>query len=133
MALVTGARARRIRVHPRELTILRLRGKPPAAWYFGNGGIYVDLLRERYGRRARGVIRQTYKHLAGVAMHEALRRLDAGDRRGALSWWLFAIRLSPALMADKQLAGRIFRVRNLRRLGRIFLSNLIVSKGSSHK
>ena len=105
---------------PRELTILRLRGKPPAAWYFANGGIYVDLLRERYGRRARGVIRQTYKHLAGVAMHEALRRLDAGDRRGALSWWLFAIRLSPALMADKQLAGRIFRVRNLRRLGRIF-------------
>lgn len=105
---------------PKELTTLRLRGKPPAAWYFGNGRIFVDLLRERYGRRARGVIHQTYKHLAGVAMHEALRRLDAGDRRGALSWWLFAIRLSPALLADKQLAARIFRVRNLRRLGRIF-------------
>ncbi len=38
---------------PKELTTLRLRGKPPAAWYFANGRIFVDLLRERYGRRAR--------------------------------------------------------------------------------
>jgi len=56
----------------------------------------------------------------GRPMWELAPVADAGDRRGALSWWLFAIRLSPALMADKQLAGRIFRVRNLRRLGRIF-------------
>jgi glycosyltransferase involved in cell wall biosynthesis len=105
---------------PRELTIIRLRDKRPDPRYFVNGRTYVELLRERYGRRARGAIRQTYKHLAGVSLHEALRRLDAGDRWGAFSWWMRAIRFRPTLIADKELSNRMFRLRNLRRLVRIF-------------
>jgi len=99
---------------PKELTTLRLRDKYPDARYFANGRTYIGLLRQRYGRRARGAIRQAYKHLAGVSVYEALRRMDAGDRLGAVAWWASAIRLRPALIAD--LGGRVFRPRNLRRL-----------------
>jgi glycosyltransferase involved in cell wall biosynthesis len=99
---------------PKELTTIRLRDKRLNASYFVNGRTYVEFLRQRYGRRARGAIRQAYKHLAGVSVYEALRRMDAGDRWGALAWWIFAIRLRPALIAE--LGGRVFRPRNLRRL-----------------
>ena len=99
---------------PKELTTIRLRDKRLSPSYFVNGRTYIGFLRQRYGRRARGAIRQAYNHLAGVSVHEALRRMDAGDRWGALSWWIFAIRLRPALMAE--LGGRVFRPRNLRRL-----------------
>jgi glycosyltransferase involved in cell wall biosynthesis len=101
---------------PKELTILRLRDKRLNDSYFANGRTYIEFLRQRYGRRARGAIRQAYNHLAGVSVCEALRRMDAGDRWGALSWWMSAIRLRPALVADKELAGRVFRPHNLRRL-----------------
>jgi glycosyltransferase involved in cell wall biosynthesis len=99
---------------PKELTTLRLRDKRLSDSYFVNGRTYVEFLRQRYGRRARGAIRQAYKHLAGVSVYEALRRMDAGDKWGALAWWIFAIRLRPALIAE--LGGRVFRPRNLRRL-----------------
>jgi hypothetical protein len=99
---------------PKELTTLRLRDKHPDARYFANGRTYIGFLRQRYGSRARGAIRQTYKHLAGVSVYEALRRMDAGDRLGAVAWWISAVRLRPALIAD--LGGRVFRPRNLRRL-----------------
>ena len=101
---------------PEELTILRLRDKHLNHSYFVNGRTYVQFLRQRYGHRARGAIRQAYNHLAGVSLCEALRRMDAGDRWGATAWWIFAIRLRPALIVDRELAGRIFRPRNLRRL-----------------
>ena len=104
---------------PKELTILRLRDKSLNDSYFVNGRTYVEFLRQRYGRRARGAIRQAYNHLAGVSVHEALRRMDAGDRFGALSWWIFAIRLRPALIVDGELASRVFRPRNLQRLVRL--------------
>jgi glycosyltransferase involved in cell wall biosynthesis len=104
---------------PKELTTIRLRDKRLEASYFVNGRTYIGFLRQRYGRRARGAIRQAYNHLAGVSVHEALRRMDAGDRWGALSWWIFAIRLRPALIADKELVSRVFRPRNLRRLVRL--------------
>jgi glycosyltransferase involved in cell wall biosynthesis len=101
---------------PKELTILRLRDKRLNRSYFVNGRTYIEFLRQRYGRRARGAIRQAYNHLAGVSVREALRRIDDGDRWGALSWWVFAIRLKPALIVDRDLASRVFRPRNLRRL-----------------
>jgi hypothetical protein len=101
---------------PKELTILRLRDKRLNPSYFVNGRTYIEFLRQRYGRRARGAIGQAYNHLAGVSVHEALRRMDDGDRWGALSWWMSAIRLKPALIVDRELAGRLFRPRNLRRL-----------------
>jgi glycosyltransferase involved in cell wall biosynthesis len=104
---------------PKELTIIRLRDKRPDSRYFVNGRIYVGFLRQRYGHRARGAIREAYNHLAGVSLHEALRRIDAGDRWGALAWWISAIRLKPALVADRELASRVFRPRNLRRLARL--------------
>jgi glycosyltransferase involved in cell wall biosynthesis len=104
---------------PKELTTIRLRDKRLSPSYFVNGRTYIGFLRQRYGRRARGAIRQAYNHLAGVSVHEALRRMDAGDRWGALSWWIFAIRLRPALIADKELVSRVFRPRNLRRLVRL--------------
>jgi glycosyltransferase involved in cell wall biosynthesis len=104
---------------PKELTTIRLRDKRLSPSYFINGRTYIGFLRQRYGRRARGAIRQAYNHLAGVSVHEALRRMDAGDRWGALSWWIFAIRLKPALIADKELVSRVFRPRNLRRLVRL--------------
>jgi hypothetical protein len=104
---------------PKELTTIRLRDKRLSPSYFINGRTYIGFLRQRYGRRARGAIRQAYTHLAGVSVHEALRRMDAGDRWGALSWWIFAIRLRPALIADKELVSRVLRPRNLRRLVRL--------------
>lgn len=103
----------------KELTTLRLRDKSLGASYFVNGRTYVEFLRQRYGRRARGAIRQAYNHLAGVSVHEALRRMDARDRWGALSWWIYAVRLKPALIVDRELAGRVFRPRNLRRLAKL--------------
>ena len=101
---------------PKELTTLRLRDKRLGPSYFVNGHTYIQFLRQRYGRAARGAIRQAYNHLAGVSVHEALRRMDAGDRWGALSWWIFAIRLRPTLIAEW--GSRAFRPRNLRRLVR---------------
>jgi len=101
---------------PKELTTIRLRDKRLADSYFVNGRTYIELLRQRYGHRARGAIRQAYNHLAGVSVHEALRRMDAGDRWAALAWWIYAIRLRPTLIAEW--GGRAFRPRNLRRLAR---------------
>jgi glycosyltransferase involved in cell wall biosynthesis len=101
---------------PKELTTIRLRDKRLADSYFVNGRTYIEFLRQRYGRRARGAIRQAYNHLAGVSVHEALRRMDAGDRWGALAWWIYAIRLRPTLIAEW--GSRVFRPRNLRRLVR---------------
>jgi glycosyltransferase involved in cell wall biosynthesis len=112
---------------PKELTTIRLRDKRLSASYFVNGRTYIKFLRQRYGRRARGAIQQAYNHLAGVSVHEALRRMDAGDRWGALSWWMFAIRLKPALIADKELVSRVFRPRNLRRLVRLITRTSKVS------
>jgi glycosyltransferase involved in cell wall biosynthesis len=104
---------------PKELTTLRLRDKRLDASYFVNGRTYIEFLRQRYGGSARGAIQQAYHHLAGVSVCEALRKMDAGDRWGALAWWIFAIRLRPALIWDRELASRVFRPRNLRRLVRL--------------
>jgi glycosyltransferase involved in cell wall biosynthesis len=101
---------------PKELTTLRLRDKRLDASYFVNARTYIEFLRQRYGRRARGAIRQTHNHLAGVSVREALHRMDAGDRWSALSWWIYAVRLKPALIVDRELGGRVLRPRNLRRL-----------------
>jgi glycosyltransferase involved in cell wall biosynthesis len=114
------------------LTTYRSHEKHPNANYLANGKTFIRLVRERYGTRARALISDTRRIIAAVAMHEALRRMDLVDRRGALQWWMNAVRFKPALILDPRISRRVFRARNLRRLLRTFAPSTRVRGGSSH-
>ena len=104
-------------IHVSELLLTyRLSEKGQSDWYISNGEIFIKLVRQRYGRKARHLISETYDHLARVALKKALRCLDNGDGAGTLLNLRCVLRLKPRLIFDPDLARRAFRIRNLSRL-----------------
>ncbi len=104
-------------VHVAELLMTyRLSEKGQSDWYLSNGEIFIKLVRQRYGRKARHLIAETYDHLARVSLHKALRCLDNGDGAGALLNLRCMLRLKPSLIFDRDLVRKVFRTRDLSRL-----------------
>ena len=101
---------------PELLMTYRLSEKGQSDWYLSNGDIFIKLVRQRYGRRARRLLAETHDHLARVALQRALRCLDSNNSAGALTNLRCLLRLKPRLAFSPDLARRVFRVRNLSRL-----------------
>jgi glycosyltransferase involved in cell wall biosynthesis len=83
--------------------------------------IFIRLVRERYGRRARPLVRWVRIGIAPSLVQRALSQMDAGDRRGALETWMRALRMSPSYFLDARHLRRAIRLRNLKRLFRILV------------
>jgi glycosyltransferase involved in cell wall biosynthesis len=108
------------------LTTYRSRVKHLDKDYLANGKTFLRLVDQHYGSRAKGLTRNIRQHLAWMAVHEALRRMDLGERRAALEWWMRALRSWPALIVDPRIVARVIRRRNFRRLLRtLALSRLL--------
>jgi len=101
------------------LATYRSRMKCLDANYLANGETFLRLVNQRYGSRARALTRNIRQHLAWMAVHEALLRMDLGERRAALEWWMRALRCWPALVLDPRIGARVIRRRNFRRLLRM--------------
>ena len=78
--------------------------------------IFIRLVRERYGKSARGLIRAVNSDYAAGLAQKSLMQLDAGDRKGALRTWMRVLRAKPSYFLNSSVAARLFRARNLKRL-----------------
>jgi glycosyltransferase involved in cell wall biosynthesis len=105
---------------PELLVTYRLNQKSHSSWYLSNGELFIRLVRRRYGKRASLLIRETYDHLARVALQDALERMDCGDHLGALERLARTLRFKPQLLFERQLLSRFFRTRNLQRFRNVF-------------
>jgi glycosyltransferase involved in cell wall biosynthesis len=72
--------------------------------YFLNGRLFVQLLRLRYGRQARNIIRDSYKNMASVAFEDAGRHWNEGNLAASAARLCEAARFSPL-----RSSGRLLR------------------------
>ncbi|MGD0290250.1 MAG: glycosyltransferase family A protein [Candidatus Binataceae bacterium] len=79
---------------------------------------FIRLIRERYGTVAETMVAEVNRNAAQSLLQKALLRLDARDLAGALRYAWRSFRIRPVLIFELGLAGRIFRIRNLRRVTR---------------
>ena len=73
-------------------------------------------MRERYGRRARHLIRDSYRFAAALAVVKAWGQMEKGDYASAFETWVRAMRLSPGYIANPKIVSKAVHPRNLRRV-----------------
>jgi glycosyltransferase involved in cell wall biosynthesis len=82
--------------------------------------IFVRLVRERYGKSARGLINAVALDYASAMMQRALAQMDSGDRKGALRTWMRVLRAKPSCLFSADNIRRVFHPRNVRRMVGMF-------------
>jgi glycosyltransferase involved in cell wall biosynthesis len=87
--------------------------------YFSNGQLFIKLVRERYGRSASSLIKETYLDLSSVALQQASRFLDGGQVEAFLRAMGRAARFRPGLLANPRTLSRLARAENIKRLVRL--------------
>jgi hypothetical protein len=82
------------------------------------GGIQTlrRLVRERYGSRANGLIRDSQYFISALYIAGAMNLTDEGDLAGAVSAWLAAAKYRPSMLLEPAMLSRLCDGRNLRRL-----------------
>jgi hypothetical protein len=81
--------------------------------------IFIRLIRERYGSRARGLVMKIRNEYASGFAANALRAMESGNRAEALRYWLKALHYDPLYPFRTNHIWRAARGRNLRRLARV--------------
>lgn len=76
-------------------------------------------MRERYGRRARRLIRDSYRFEAALVVVKALSQMEKGDYASAFETWMRAARLSPGYLTTPKIVSRAVQPRNLRRVANL--------------
>lgn len=77
---------------------------------------FATMVRERYGRAAKGLIAATLSGAATMQLQQALRRLDDGDNAGAAKDLARLIRIQPLFLLRPEIRARLFRRSNLARI-----------------
>jgi glycosyltransferase involved in cell wall biosynthesis len=88
----------------------------PDKW---NPKVFLRLIRERYGSRARGLIAEIHGSYAGSFASKALRAMEQGKRKEAARCWLKVIRYDPLYPFKLTYVARLFRQRNARRIAQM--------------
>ena len=88
----------------------------PDKW---NPKVFLRLIRERYGERARGLIAEIHSSYAGSFASKALRAMEQGERKEAARCWLKVIRYEPLYPFKFEYMARLFRRHNARRLAQM--------------
>jgi len=88
----------------------------PDKW---NPKVFLRLIQERYGERARGLIGEVRASYAGAFASKALRAMEQGKRKEAARCWLKVIHYDPLYAFRLAHVGRLFRGRNVRRLAQM--------------
>lgn len=88
----------------------------PDKW---NPKVFLRLIKERYGSRARRLIDEIHTSYAGSFASKALRAMEQGKRKEALRCWLKVIRYEPLYPFKFAHVPRLFRPRNARRLAQM--------------
>ncbi len=81
--------------------------------------IFVRLIRERYGARARGLIAEIHNHYSGAFASKALRAMSQGNRKEAVRCWLKVFHHDPLYTFKLMRVGRLFRRHNIRRVAQV--------------
>lgn len=81
--------------------------------------LFIRLVDERYGRAGAPLIRHVNTDTAASLFQMALKQLDAGERRAAFRTLTRIARIRPSFLAQRALAQKLVRPRNLRRLVRL--------------
>ncbi len=84
--------------------------------------VFLRLIEERYGVRARGLVAEVRGGYAGAFASKALRAMKRGDRKEALRCWLEVFRYDPLCPLRPSNIGRMFRPRNIRLLAQMLHS-----------
>jgi len=81
--------------------------------------VFIRLMRERYGARARGLLAEIRRQYSGSYASKALTAMERGNRKEAVRCWRKVFHYDP-LYAFKLVHVRwLFRRRNLRRVARM--------------
>lgn len=82
--------------------------------------IFARLVRHRYGKAAEPLLNNFNRFFGGNLLARAILQIDAGDYRGAVCSGSRAMRLMPSYLLHPRTVLRAFRVRNLKRMCKIF-------------
>ena len=88
----------------------------PDKW---NPGAFIELIRERYGVRARGLLSEINNHYSGAFACKALRAMSQGDRKEAIRCWLKTLRYNPLYPFQAAHLARLTRRHNLKRIAKM--------------
>ncbi len=88
----------------------------PDKW---NPDTFIQLIKDRYGTRARGLIAEVNNGYAGAFASKALRAMEQGNRSEAIRCWRKVFRYEPMYAFKLQHFARLFRGRNLRRFAQL--------------
>jgi len=88
----------------------------PDKW---NPRVFLRLIKERYGARARGISAEIHASYAGSFASKALRAMEQGRRKEAARCWLKVIYYDPLYPFKFAHVPRLFRRRNARRLAQM--------------
>jgi len=88
----------------------------PDKW---NPRVFLRLIKERYGARARGISAEIHASYAGSFASKALRAMEQGERKEAARCWLRVIRYEPLYPFKFEYMARLFRRHNARRLAQM--------------
>jgi glycosyltransferase involved in cell wall biosynthesis len=81
--------------------------------------IFIQLVRRRYGARARGLISEVKNGYAGAFASKALGAMAQGNRKEAMRCWLKVFRYEPLYAFKLSYFGRLFRRRNMSRVAQM--------------
>lgn len=90
--------------------------------YGPNAAIFERLVRKRYGRRAKRIIRSTRTYIAHGLLAKALREIDRGEYGNSFHTFGRLIAYRPQFLLRPYFFSRIFSAHNLKRLSAILKS-----------
>jgi glycosyltransferase involved in cell wall biosynthesis len=92
--------------------------------YGPNAAIFERLVRKRYGRRAKRIIRSTRTYIAHGLLAKALREIDHGEYGNSFRTFGRLIAYRPQFLLKPYFISRIFNAHNLKRLSSIIKPEL---------
>jgi len=81
--------------------------------------VFLRLIKQRYGNRARSLISEVRNHYAGAFACKALRAMERGNRSEAVRCWLEVFRYDPFYSFNIGRVARLFRRHNIRRIAQM--------------
>jgi len=113
MSLLARERGEFIYLNEPLARILRI--GDPLAFGKWEAHIFIEVVRKRYGDRARGLIAHVRDEWAANMALRAAREMDSGALRVALKSWLEVLRYRPLYFLRPHTVGLVFTGRGLRR------------------
>jgi glycosyltransferase involved in cell wall biosynthesis len=95
--------------------------RDPLAFGRWEAHTFIEVVRKRYGRRARGLIAQVRNGFAAHMALKAARQIDNGGLGPALQSWMEVMRYQPFFLIHPRNIARVFTRRSIRRVLKVLL------------